>query len=136
MPNRTTLALVAVAAVMAGCSPNQTPAPQPPASAPQAGTAVSAKPALVPIPAVMEMREGSGFQITAKTVIQSASSDPSVAKSVAALTEWIRRGTGVALTSALPNGEAAGNTISIAVDPSTSTGPEGYELTIDTSAIT
>jgi hexosaminidase len=136
MLNRRTLALVAVAAVMAGCARNPKPAGQPPASPTQAGAAVSALPALVPIPAVMEMRGGSGFQITAKTVIQSASSDPSVAKSVASLTEWIRRGTGLALTSALPNGEAAGNTISIAVDPSTSTGPEGYELTIDTSAIT
>jgi hexosaminidase len=136
------LAIVAVA--MAGCARHTPPAAAPapaavatPAPAPVVQVAAPTLPALVPLPAVVEARPGDGFQITASTVL-IASSDPAVQRTAALVAEWVRRGTGLRLPTAMPaNVDPATVTrIELTLDAQAATGAEGYDLTIGPTAVT
>jgi len=130
------LLVLGVLTMAAACAPNPKPAapspappPAPPAAAPPV-VATAAAPSLVPLPATVEWRSGDGFRITAKTVLRA--SDPAAAKTAAMVGEFVRRGTGISLTSTLPADAAPENVIEVVLDPqSVSIGREGYELTIE-----
>ena len=130
------LVLLVLPVLLAACARNPKPAPPVPAAptpvptTPPPAASPATPAALLPLPASIEWGSGDGFRITAKTVMRT--SDPAAAGTAAMVGEFIRRGTGISLTSALPSDAAPENAIEIVLDPQlVSNGKEGYELTIE-----
>jgi hexosaminidase len=122
-----------VVSFAAGCAR----APRPAAPQPQGRPAVAASaPALVPWPAKVDRGNGA-FTITPQTILKVASQDPSVQRTARQLAEWVRRSTGIRLSSTTQPGEAAGGTIELALDESLrSAGVESYDLTVAPAGVT
>ena len=150
MFSRTAVATIAALVLVAACArhpkpaapqpapapvPPQTPAPVPQPPAPQAAPAAPA-PALVPLPAIVEPGTGDGFTITPATVI-AAPADPAVQRTAKQIAEWIRRATGLTPGAAPAAAtDAAAGVIELAIAPGSSTGAEGYDLTIAPKGVT
>jgi hexosaminidase len=147
MLNRTAVLAIALAAV-AACAHHpkpampaptavSAPAPKPPTEPAPPTAASPALPPIVPLPALIESRPGSGFTISAATVI-TAPPDAAAQRVGRQIAEWIRRGTGLTIGAAPPAGTdpARVTTIALVVDPAqTALGREGYELTIDAATV-
>jgi hexosaminidase len=113
------------------------PSVPPAATSPVQPAAAPAELALVPMPARVEVRGGDPFTISPRTVLRTMSSDPAVARSARALTEWIRRATGLTLAAQLADGAVPDNAIEIALDDRQQPlGAEGYELVVEPKLVT
>jgi hexosaminidase len=130
MRSRAGALLMTIATLVAACAQSAkvtVPRPvRPPPAPPRDSDTL--RPALVPLPALVEARPGDGFTIDRETVIAVGSADPAVQRTVRVLSEWFRRSTGLVVPETAPSDPAARSTISIALDPQTP--GEGYELTI------
>lgn len=140
-------AAVCLTLALVSCSRAPKPRTQP-ASPPaaQPATAVSAQPPnvtapplleLVPQPALVEIRSGPAFTVTANTVIL-ASGDRAVQRIAADLAERIRRATGIT-PGAAPTGSTdivPGSVINLLLEPNAvALGDEGYDLTVEASVV-
>src|SRR5262249_20736380 len=121
-------------------APPSAPAPVPQAPAPSSPSQppVAAQPAilaLVPLPAIVEPGSGEPFSIVATTIVK-VPADAAVQRTARQLIEWIRRGTGLTLTTGMPIEAAPASTIAFVLDPQAGTGPEGYDLVIASKTLT
>jgi hexosaminidase len=152
MLNRTAVMAIALTA-FTGCARHPKPALPVPPAAPAAAPRVAAAPpnappapapvqpalpSIVPVPVLVEARPGTGFTISATTVL-TAPPDAAVQRVGRQIAEWIRRGTGLTIAAAPPAGTdpAKVTTIALVLDPAQAAlGREGYELTIGADAVT
>jgi hexosaminidase len=141
MLNRTAALMIGLAMLVA-CARQPRPAVPQPSPAPAAppphepAPAGSTLPAIVPVPALVEARSGSGFTISATTVL-TAPADAAVQRTARQIAEWIRRATGLTIGAVPPAGTdpARVTTIALVLDPAQTAGREGYELTIGTTIV-
>jgi hexosaminidase len=86
---------------------------------------------LLPLPAVVERKDGEGFTFTPATVVIVAAADPAVMTIANQLAEWVRRATGSTLAMKPASSYRPTDTIELRVETSRKDlGAEGYDLTI------
>jgi hexosaminidase len=87
---------------------------------------------LLPRPAVLEPRAGTGFTFSPATVVLFAAADPAVESMARQLSAWVRRSTGMTLTVTPASSYRATDTIELRIDATRAElGAEGYDLSIE-----